>query len=48
MAFLIVSVMLLGLSAGTGPAQAKVPGPNGRILFARRQLDRDNIFRQTR
>ena len=30
-----MSAMTLGLVAASGPAQAKVPGPNGQIAFAR-------------
>jgi hypothetical protein len=39
----IASAMLAGVE---GPIQAKVPGTNGRILFARREIDLDNRFRQ--
>jgi hypothetical protein len=32
---IVVATMLLGLGGATGPANAKVPGPNGRIVFER-------------
>jgi Tol biopolymer transport system component len=46
-ALVTVSVMtLFGLVAASGPAQAKVPGPNGQIVFARYDpsIDDSHVF----
>jgi len=39
-------IAVVGLVAGTGPAQAKVPGPNGQIVFVRTDFStgKQNIY----
>ena len=36
------AMTVMGLVAVTGPAQAKVPGPNGQIVFSRFNGDTDS------
>ncbi len=42
----VAATLLLGLVAVTGPVQAKVPGPNGRIAFSR-VIEDDNTVTYT-
>jgi WD40-like Beta Propeller Repeat len=35
------ALIFLGVVAATGPAQAKVPGPNGQIVFSSHNTDTD-------
>src|SRR5437764_5076124 len=39
----VAGIALLGPGAVTGPAQAKVPGPNGQIVFSRMKSDDHSV-----